>query len=141
MFQFIAVYTVLVWASVVALIDAGERRSLPNQSLDITSIANIQIMPFLFLKLVSFDQYRLNLFTYDLTLILNVYFFSCVVITTGFVKFCVQSTTFWNLHKHQIGINLHSASYEYKIVFYCTWTMVSACIISPICIIGFVKII
>lgn len=93
MFQFIAIYTVLVWASVVTLIDAGERRSLPNQCLDITSVANIQIMPFLFLKLVSFDQYRLNLFTYDLTLILNVYFFSCVVITTGFVKFCVQSTT------------------------------------------------
>lgn len=85
---------VLVWASVVALIDAGERRSLPNQCLDITRVANIQIMPFLFLKLVSFDQYRLNLFTYDLTLIVNVYFFSCVVITTGFVKFCVQSTTF-----------------------------------------------
>lgn len=85
---------VLVWASVVALINAGERRSLPNQCLDITSVANIQIMPFLFLKLVSFDQYLLNLFTYDLTLIVNVYFFSCVVITTGFVKFCVQSTTF-----------------------------------------------
>lgn len=32
---------VLVWASVVALIDAGERRSLPNQCLDITSVANI----------------------------------------------------------------------------------------------------
>lgn len=85
---------VLAWASVVALMNAGERRSLPNQCLDITSVANIQIMPFLFLKLVSFDQYILNLFTYDLTLIVNVYFFSCVVITTGFVKFCVQSTTF-----------------------------------------------